>query len=97
MFVMLSFVYNALSDTSGTAMLFPLNITTVLKNAVPFILESGTWMRTEVEEDGQRIVLLSKRSAGARPDADDEGNGELRGLPDVPVAPQDDDDGLELR
>ena len=59
------------------AMLFPLNITTVFKNAVPFILKAGTWMRTEVDEDGQRIVLLSKRAAGAGPDADDEDGEDL--------------------
>ena len=40
-------------------------------------------------------MLLSKRTAGVRPDADDEGNGELRGLPDVSAAPQDDGDGLD--
>ena len=69
------------------AMLFPLNITTVFKNAVPFILKAGTWMRTELDEDGQRIVLLSKRTAGLRPDADDENQVELQSLPDVPAAP----------
>jgi hypothetical protein len=77
MFVMLSFVYNALYDTSGTAVLFPIRFATVLKNAVPLILKAGMWMRTDVDEDGQRIVLLSNRSAGVGSDADDESGEEL--------------------
>jgi hypothetical protein len=87
MFVMVSFVYNALYDSTGTAVLFPIRFATVLKNAVPLILRAGTWMRTELDEDGQRIVLLSKRTAGLRPDADDENQVELQSLPDVPAAP----------
>jgi hypothetical protein len=46
MFLMLSFVYNAQLDRTGTAVLFPLNITTVLKNAVLLICEGGgKWKR----------------------------------------------------
>ena len=52
MFVMLSFVYNALYDRSGTAVLFPIRFATVLKNAVPLILKAGMWMRTEVDQKG---------------------------------------------
>jgi hypothetical protein len=78
MFVMVSFVYNALHDSTGTAVLFPIRFATVLKNAVPFILEAGTWMRTELDEDGQRIVLLSKRTAGVVSDVDDEDGVELQ-------------------
>jgi hypothetical protein len=93
MFVMLSFVYNALYDRSGTAVLFPIRFATVLKNAVPFILKAGTWMRTELDEDGQRIVLLSKRTATVEGDADDEDSVQLEtnlgSRTYAPAAPQE--------
>ena len=63
MFLMLTYLGNAFSDASGTAVLFPLNVTTVLKNALPFILEGGGLMQTEVDVDNQRVVLVPKARA----------------------------------
>jgi hypothetical protein len=88
--IMVSFLYSALYDRSGTAVLFPFSIATVLKSAVPFILRAGTWMKIEVDEDGQRLVLVAKRTDLISPGADEEEE-DVRSLPDVPAVPSDDD------
>jgi hypothetical protein len=54
---MLTLLYNTVRDRSGTAVLFPLRFVTVLKNAVPLILEAGTWMKMDVDENDQCVVV----------------------------------------
>ena len=63
-FLMVSFLYNAMYDRSGTAVHFPLPIVTIQRSTVGLILEAGTWMRTQV--GGQGVELVPKRPAPVR-------------------------------
>ena len=47
-------------------------------------------MKTEVDEDGQRLVLVAKRTEVVSPGADEEEE-DVRSLPDVPAVPSDND------
>ena len=61
--LMLSFLYNTIRDKSGTAVLFPLRITTVMKSSVEMILAAGM-TRTEVDEERDRMVLVPMEADG---------------------------------
>ena len=72
MFLMIGFLYSSLKDSTGEAVLFPLRIVTVMKSAVPFILDTGVWMKAVVNEELEQVVLVRKRTL-APGDTEDDG------------------------
>ena len=65
---MLTFLWNAIRDTTGTAILFPIKGAVVMKNTVPAILAGGLWS-TALDEGRPLVVVLrgSSIAGAARP------------------------------